>query len=317
MDLNGRPMSGALLYLYEANTSTPVTAYQDTDLTAGQELPWPIEADANGRLPAFWLADGSYRARLTNSVGVVQFDEQNVLALGASDDSGGGGGGTTVDPNAIAATGDVKWRPMVGTLSGWVRINGRTIGSATSGASERANADTQALWEHIYNNFSDTLCPVSGGRTGNATNDFTADKTITLLDMRDRGAFGLDDMGGAAASGFTGVTFNAGGSSTVGGTSGGGSTVTIAQSNLPNISLTVTIPAGQGSHLHNLLGADQSAGGGHTSYASASNAGALADMQAATLPAMTGSTASINSSVAQTVVNKMPWFMLGTWFWRL
>jgi len=54
------------------------------------------------------------------------------------------------------------------------------MGSATSGASERANSDAQALWEFLYNN--DPNLTVSGGRTGNATSDFTANKTIALPD---------------------------------------------------------------------------------------------------------------------------------------
>ncbi|MTV47236.1 hypothetical protein, partial [Streptococcus pneumoniae] len=42
-DLNGRPLSGALLYIYQAGTlSTPQQAYQDFGLT--MLMPWPMVA---------------------------------------------------------------------------------------------------------------------------------------------------------------------------------------------------------------------------------------------------------------------------------
>jgi hypothetical protein len=60
---NGEPMSGGNLYLYDAGTSTPATAYESFSLTAGTELPHPIELDSSGRIPEFWVADGAYRVR--------------------------------------------------------------------------------------------------------------------------------------------------------------------------------------------------------------------------------------------------------------
>jgi hypothetical protein len=47
--------------------------------------------------------------------------------------------------------GDLKVRYGTGVLSGFVRCNARTIGSATSGGTERQNADTQALFEYLWN----------------------------------------------------------------------------------------------------------------------------------------------------------------------
>ena len=79
-DVNGDPMSGAKLYLYQANTSTPVTSYSDFGLTSAQ--PWPLVADSTGRIPAFWLDDGDYRVRLTDADDVVVFDELDVTAIG-------------------------------------------------------------------------------------------------------------------------------------------------------------------------------------------------------------------------------------------
>jgi hypothetical protein len=209
---SGSPLSGALLYIYEENSSTPVTTYADFALGTAQTH--PIEADSAGRLPQIWVEDGSYRARLTTSAGIEVFDEASVTAIGASVTSGGGGGGTSVDATTIFQTGDTLWVPYAGTRTGWVRHNARTISSGAGSGTERANADTQDLFEYLWNNFSNSLCTVSGGRGANATDDFNANKTIALLDMRDRAPFGLDDMGNIAAGVISGGT--------TAGTAGGG-----------------------------------------------------------------------------------------------
>jgi hypothetical protein len=199
---SGSPLAGCLLYIYQENSSTPVTTYSDYTLTTEQTF--PIEADSAGRLPQIWVADGSYRARLTTSAGVEVFDEASVTAIGASSTTVTSGGSSSSATGF--ETGDPIWVPVSGARSGWVRCNGRTIGSGSSSATERANSDTQALFEYLWNNFSNTLCAVGGGRGANAQADFNANKAITTLDMRGRGAFGLDDMGNTAASVLVGDT---------------------------------------------------------------------------------------------------------------
>src|SRR6516225_100862 len=98
VDLNGNPAVGWLLYLYQANTSTPVSSYADQGLTILN--PWPLVADSYGMVGQFWVADGSYRARATSSDGsLTYYDQQNILAIGGSTSSGGGGGGGTIDPS--------------------------------------------------------------------------------------------------------------------------------------------------------------------------------------------------------------------------
>ena len=114
-----------------------------------------------------------------------------VLALGASSGSALSGG---VDPNAILQTGFVMWLDINEPLAGWVRDNGRTIGSATSGATERANADCQPLFLFLWSKFADTICPVLGGRGLTAAADWAANKKITLPDKRGTIPGGLDDM---------------------------------------------------------------------------------------------------------------------------
>jgi microcystin-dependent protein len=189
LDTTGKPLNGCLLYTIQAGTtSTPQNSYKDTALTLPQ--PNPMVCDAAGRLPQFFLADGQIKIRLTDRLGVVQVVADNILVIGPS--SGGGGGGS-VDPTTIAATGDVKAAYGTQVITGWVRVNGRTIGSATSGATERANADTQALFQYLWT--ADANLAVSGGRGVSSIADWTANKAITLPDGRGRVLAGLDDMG--------------------------------------------------------------------------------------------------------------------------
>ncbi len=78
-------------------------------------------------------------------------------------------------------TGDVKLTFKTTPDSGWVMCDDGTIGSASSGATNRANADTANLFSLLWNNVSNTYAPVSGGRGVSATADFSANKTITLV----------------------------------------------------------------------------------------------------------------------------------------
>lgn len=74
--------------------------------------------------------------------------------------------------------------------TGWLNLQGGTIGNAASGAGARANADTAALFAYLWNNLSNSVAPVSGGRGANAAADFAANKTITLPDWRNRKPMG-------------------------------------------------------------------------------------------------------------------------------
>lgn len=70
---------------------------------------------------------------------------------------------------------------------GWLILNGQTIGSASSGASARASADTEALFLILWN---DTNAEVVGGRGTTAASDFEANKELVLPDTRKRGIAG-------------------------------------------------------------------------------------------------------------------------------
>lgn len=115
--------------------------------------------------------------------------------------------------------------------SGWILLDGGTIGSGSSGATTRANADTSDLYTLIWNSMANTEAPVSTGRGASAAADFAANKTITLPDARGRVIAGKDNMGGttasrltAAGSGITGTTLGA---------AGGAQNVTLTSNEMP------------------------------------------------------------------------------------
>lgn len=218
------PLDGGLLYFYAAGTTTPQSAYQDISLT----IPWPnpITLDSGGNVPQLFFADGYIKFRLTNSAGVVQIDGDYTLVMGPT---AGAGAAPSVDATTILQTGDLKARYGTGTHSGWVRANGRTIGSASSSASERANSDCQDLFEYLWG--ADSNLSVSTGRGASANADWVANKNIALPDWRGRALAALDDMGNSAAGRLTATYF--GTAATVLGAAGGAQSKVLVTANLP------------------------------------------------------------------------------------
>lgn len=196
-DSNSKIMPGARLFLYDGGTSTPRIGYRDLALTTPH--PNPIVADSAGRLPLIYLDDGYYRQRLTSKTGTLIFDDDGIPVLTTS----AGGAGTTVDPDAIIKTRDIKFRFDDQPVSGYVRLNGRTIGSASSGATERANADTQSLYEELW---SFSTISVTGGKGASAAADYAANKPLALPNAAGRGLIGADDLGAGAQSVITSAT---------------------------------------------------------------------------------------------------------------
>ncbi|WP_255985013.1 hypothetical protein, partial [Klebsiella pneumoniae] len=85
-----------------------------------------IAADAAGRWPAVYLPYTDYRQRVRTPGGTLLFDDDGI-SNPAPATSGGGG---SVPADQLFQTGDVKFSLGSGALSGFVRLNGRTIGNA-------------------------------------------------------------------------------------------------------------------------------------------------------------------------------------------
>lgn len=198
IDPNGAPYSGMRAYFFDAGTTTPRTVYRDSGL--GESHDHPVIANASGKFPAVFLPPGDYRLRMEDANGVTLDDVDGISTPSAGETTGGGGGDTPVD--LLVRTGTYIFRHSTGSLSGYVRANSRTIGNASSGATERASADCEALFILLW---ADATLTVTGGRGANASSDWAASKQISLPDVRNRVLAGLASMGAAAANLLTGL----------------------------------------------------------------------------------------------------------------
>lgn len=255
-DNNGERADGALAWFFVGDTTTPLTVYQDADETTPHAH--PLEASANGRWPLVFIPFcDSYDEKVATEEGTqlsyfTEIPNPNPVEAAAD----------TVDDSEIFSTGMVAFDPVGGTKSGWVRLNGRTIGSASSGATERANADTSDLYTRLYNNFADSILAVSGGRGSSAAADFAANKPIALFDCRGAGLRGVDDMGNSAASLFGFTPFTTGDATTAGSIAGLNSHVLTEAQNAAHTHGTGTYAvASDGAHTHT---GTTDAGGAHT-----------------------------------------------------
>jgi microcystin-dependent protein len=218
---NGKLVADAVAYFYDAGTTTDRTVYE---AASGSEHTQPVEVTGAGNFPAIYIqGSNAYKIRIEDGDGalIIEYDD---LQGEVSTVDEGGGGGTTLP------TGTEVFMYTTGIVTGWVRENGRTIGSASSGGTERANSDCQALFEHLW--AVDTNLAVSGGRGGSAAADWAANKTIALPSARGRALVGLDDMGNTAAGALTGGTFTFGDAITLG-AYGGAPTHTLALAEIP------------------------------------------------------------------------------------
>lgn len=105
---------------------------------------------------------------------------------------------------AYFTTGDVKMTMKSTADVGWIMANDGSIGNASSSATTRANADTEALFTLLWNNITDANAPVSSGRGASAAADFAANKRLTLPKMLGR-AIGIAGAGASLTSRALGV----------------------------------------------------------------------------------------------------------------
>jgi len=103
-------------------------------------------------------------------------------------------------------TGAVQGFRRTTAPAGWIKENGGTIGNPTSGATTRANADTQPLFELLWGQFDNTTLPIqtNGGvattRGASAAADFATNKRMPLFDSRGEFERGADDGRGVDAT---------------------------------------------------------------------------------------------------------------------
>lgn len=261
-DLQGRLAFGAFVHLYLAGTSEPASGYVDAGLSVKRANPIPTE---RGVLPPTYAPGGSYRILAVSETGDVLWNIDNVVLVDPFDDDEGG---NPTDPTAVFSTGDLKHRYGTGPLAGWARLNGRTIGSANSAGTERANDDTHDLFVFLWQ--ADANLAVSGGRGANAEEDWAAVKTIALPSAQNRTLVGLAGMGGPVANRLAGAVFDFGNPDVLG-SYGGRSTHTLTAAQMPAHAHTASVNiTAAGNHSHTGTAASD---GAHSHNASTANAG--------------------------------------------
>lgn len=233
--------AGAKAFFFQGGTTTPLTVFRDSG-EAGAH-PNPVLADSDGRWPDVFIpyitsydvqVKSAFDVQLTYSTQITNPNPVDVSVV--------------VDPANTVQTGMGHFEFVNAVKTGYVRLNGRSIGNAASSATERANADTSALFTYLWNNIGNTLAPVSGGRGGSAASDFAANKNITLPDCRGAFLVGLDDMGASAGGFFSGLSFITG-SAILAASRIGGNGVTMTLANLPAHAHSGTTQT-EGAHTH-------------------------------------------------------------------
>lgn len=202
---------------------------------------------------------------------ITQGTKVSVFCNGTDIETAGGPSNATEIP-----TGSVMPYLSTTTPSGWIRANGRTLGNAASGSSERANADTEALYVLLWDSFPSLTIFDSAGtattRGANGAADYAANKRLTLPDLRGRSLFGLDDMGNTAAGRLGSIITSA----TTNGATGGTETVVLTEANLaahthtgPSHTHTFSATSGTESadHTHTVSGTTSSNGDHAHTYA--------------------------------------------------
>jgi hypothetical protein len=107
-----------------------------------------------------------------------------------------------IEDGDLSQVGDVKYVGSTTAPTGWIKANGQTIGSSSSGATALANAFAEPLFTYLWNNFGNTVLVIQTSAGSNTTRgasaaaDFAANKRMPLLDLRAEFIRGLDDSRG-------------------------------------------------------------------------------------------------------------------------
>lgn len=233
---------GAKAFFFQGGTTTALTVFRDSG--EGAAHPNPVVADANGRWPDVFVPYVNSFDVQVKSKDDVQITFSRLIPNPNPVDTT-----VIVPPENQVQTGMIHAEMLNTTKPGYVRLNGRTIGNASSSATERAHpTDTLPLFTYLWNNLNDNFATVSGGRGASPAADFNANKNITLLSWRGATPIGLDDMGNAAAGAFAGLAFNFGGPTSPGSLIGANS-VTLSAAQMPAHAHTGTTST-DGAHTH-------------------------------------------------------------------
>lgn len=164
----------------------------------------PSEPDSNTWVPfKRWLdtANGILKMRNDSNtlwINIATYDGSSLIPIGAS--------GFT--------TGDVLPSVELAQPSGWLFMDSKTMGNASSGATY-ASSTYEDLYAFIWANYSNTWAPMtsSGGtpvsRGASAAADWASNNRLALPDYRGCALVVKDNMGGSSANRITDVNADA------------------------------------------------------------------------------------------------------------
>ena len=199
-----------------------IYAAQNPDFSAAQ-----VEADADN-LTIVAAECASFRLAV-----LEELLAQTSLDIDAATTEAGNSGLIQLSNDGFL-TGDVRMTGRPTAAAGWVFLVGQSIGGDASGA-DLKGVEYEDLFE-----LAKTWAPNAG------TENFAAGDSVVLPDMRGRGVYGADNMGGTAAN-----TLTAAGSGVVG-SNVGQESQTLSVDQLPSHTHTMQ---GAGSHNHTLTSA--------------------------------------------------------------
>lgn len=92
---SNRVIAGAKAFFFVSGTTTPLTVYEDNDLSVPHGH--PVVANAYGEWPPVYFPPGSYRERITDADDVTLSDEDGIVAPGVP-------GEGDLEPSSFVAT---------------------------------------------------------------------------------------------------------------------------------------------------------------------------------------------------------------------
>lgn len=334
-DSNGNPLSSGKVYFYEVGTETFKDIYNSSAATTPYTN--PITLNAGGKPPGGKgiYGIGLYRQQVKDKNGNIIWD-----AVTSPSGSGGGGSSSVGDGNSVGTI--LPWSGLIApnqyifaygqelvrstypefftaitlqtnvictsfsnTLTGIADTSQIPIGSpieldlcvspGTTVISKTSGSVTLSSPSNVSLNATARFFPYGNGN---------GSTTFNVPDLRDIVLAGRPNMGGTDRGLITSQYF---GSDPNGlGALGGTQSITLSQSNLPNVTLNTTIAAGQGSHTH-------TSGNGGSFMSTTSSATSLATSGAqtfsttsttspSTLPAMNGTTPLSGNNIPVSII---------------
>ena len=192
-DNNGVPLSGGLIYTYQAGSSTPLVTYTDNGGTTANAN--PIVLDSSGRVPnEIWLLNGySYKFIIQSASGTSLITLDNLYGILQNAPAVS----NTVPSGLIAI-----WSGSTGSIpSGWLLCNcangtpdlrnsfvlgagntyavGATGGSTDAIVVSHTHAATVTDPGHVHGIFSTTIAGQPGNQVGVRSGSQTTDTAFT------------------------------------------------------------------------------------------------------------------------------------------